>query len=1472
MYAEASSHNSPEPSQTDLQGHYIGPASGVSFLHRIQRRLHQAISFSPASSIFTFGDAPLQLAEFDPSFCMMLPRPDAQRLVDRYFDFAMPTYRFLHRPTIQEWFDEFYDTLGTMRDVPKAPAKIALLFMVFAHARVYMPEDDRPGPPDLSTRYFLAADHQLTKEKGSIRLTSVQARLTQCYYLLTQSRINHCWSLFGTVSHLALAIGLNRNISPNSANRLSIVEAECRRRTFWCAYTLDAYLSAALGRPRTFHDDDIDTGLPACIEDEDLTTGEMNMPVVSSRGPSTMLAALAHMKLAKVIGKILSNLYSIKPISATRRMSAVEEISRDLRNWRAELARFLDVDKFSTSFLIPLFQRQRNVLNLTYWHAVILSHRPFVLGSLARLSQRNKGGVRYEDARTEDTLKECLDAAMNTVNTINEITENRQFYRAFWVTTYFGFNATIMLYIYVIQECASPSDVYSSYLSAATRCQAHISAIAEKGSLSERYCLVLEELRVEALRQTKSTNPGGMTAGMSKWQKIFVILTPRQLTAPTFESQFHLDSAMEGTVTSLFVVGAFLGCLISALINGRLGRKTIAHFGAIGVTIGAVLQAASYGVAQLLVGRIVAGIGLGLVVSNIIMWQTEISPSHMRGRLVAFSLTFLILGDLIALWLEYGIADRASSYAWRLPLALQAALALLLNALLFVMPESPRWLLQNEYREEAIDILTRLNTHRGQLDEDAMTRTITDITDAIAIEHNQAGWVDLFKGDNVGSRRRVVVSCILNACQAWSGSTPVSYYTTIIFRNSIGLSYKKALLLAGILQVFRMCASVGTWYSIEKWGRRLSFMVTALGMTIVMAVMAAMIAVNTQTAGIVAAVMLFLYEAFYAWGFMGPIWVYAPEILPLAHRAKGEGLATACLWLSTFVVVEIVPVAITNIGWRVYLIFACFNLAFIPFIYFFVPETAGLSLESIDLCFMDRAHNPVKKANEMRRRIKEGRDVTLNNALEGEKNVGSEHVEKWERILEKKLTRRIDVLIMPLIILVYLMNYIDRNNYAAAKLQGLIQELSLTDQQYQTGLSILFIAYILMQVPSNLLLNYMGRPSLYISFFVCAWGLVSTCTSQVQSYGGIVACRFLLGLVEAPFFAGVLFYLSKWYTKKELAFRMSVFYSGSLLSGAFGNLIAAGILNGLDGKRGMSAWRWLYIIEGSITCLIGIVIAILLPDFPETWRVLSPEMKVVAIRRLAIDAAEADIDEEGSASQLKGLKMAVTDVKTYALALAYFCIAAGGSFQYFFPTLTSTLGYSNTISLLLVAPPYVFMVFYSLAHNWISDKIGMRFWFFFYPIPITIIGFIIFMTTDSFGPRYFSLFLMNFTFAQNGTLYSWIASSLPRPPAKRAAAYAFINSLGNSASIWTPYTYYDAEKPYYRVALGVCIAVQALGGLSAIFMYFTLHALNKRQERLENEDVQLTEKEMRRLQRTADLEGIDVAAARQLHKGFRYML
>lgn len=411
-----------------------------------------------------------------------------------------------------------------------------------------------------------------------------------------------------------------------------------------------------------------------------------------------------------------------------------------------------------------------------------------------------------------------------------------------------------------------------------------------------------------------------------------------------------------------------------------------------------------------------------------------------------------------------------------------------------------------------------------------------------------------------------------------------------------------------------------------------------------------------------------------------------------------------------------------------------------------------------------------------------------------------------------------------------------------------------------------------MQVPSNLLLNYAGRPSLYLGFFTVAWGLVSAVTSQVTTYGGILACRFILGIVEAPFFAGVLFYLSKWYTKEELAKRMAIFYSGSLISGAFGSLLAAGILGGLKGSRGLAAWQWLYIIEGAITIFIGLLVCLILPDFPDTWKSLSPEMRRVANRRLAIDAAEADIDEAGGMSQLRGMKLAFTDPKTYMLALAYMGITGAAGFQNYFPTLTATLGYSNIISLLLVAPPYIFMVFYSFGHCYVSDSLGNRFWFLMYPVGISIIGFIMFMTCDSFGPLYFSFFLMNFVFAQNGTIYAWISTAIPRPPAKRAAALAFINSVGNSASIWTPFTYTPNSAPHFRPALGTCICLEVLAMAMFIGMRLYLQRQNKELERQEAEDVQLQEEDIRKLQQTAEIKGVDVDTARAMQKGYRYMI
>ncbi|KAG4034570.1 hypothetical protein MFRU_003g05280 [Monilinia fructicola] len=492
-----SSRNSPEPPQTDLQGHYVGPSSGASFLLRVQKKLHQEVTLSHNSSIFTFGDAPLP--DYDPSFFVLPPKPDAKSLVARYFDFAVPTHRFLHRPTLEAWVDEFYDNLGTFQRKGGAKGRTALIFMVFAQAKDYMPGVDRSNDVDTSSRYFHAADRQLTSETGGVLLTSVQARLCQCFYLLSQSRVNHCWSLFGTTAHLILALGIHRKRRLESQINVDMIEMECRKRVFWCAYTLDNYLSAALGRPRTFHDDDIDQELPSCVNDSDLTSRHVH--VNKSRAQSIMMAPIAHAMLSQIISHILRDLYSIRPPPSTVRLSLADKYSRALHEWRTKFAGFLDAEGVDTSLLIPIFQRQRNVLNLSYWHALILVHRPFLLRDFASLYKRNSHHSRgtSNGAPMDKNVISCLQAAIEITKIVNHLTEVGQMYQAFWFTHYFAFCAVVVLYVYTIQHRFQPQEEYNEYFEAAVRCHSQISSRAKNESLAQRYSVVLEELRLEAI-------------------------------------------------------------------------------------------------------------------------------------------------------------------------------------------------------------------------------------------------------------------------------------------------------------------------------------------------------------------------------------------------------------------------------------------------------------------------------------------------------------------------------------------------------------------------------------------------------------------------------------------------------------------------------------------------------------------------------------------------------------------------------------------------------------------------------------------------------------------------------------------------------------------------------------------------------------------------------------------------------------
>lgn len=189
---------------------------------------------------------------------------------------------------------------------------------------------------------------------------------------------------------------------------------------------------------------------------------------------------------------------------------------------------------------------------------------------------------------------------------------------------------------------------------------------------------------------------------------------------------------------------------------------------------------------------------------------------------------------------------------------------------------------------------------------------------------------------------------------------------------------------------------------------------------------------------------------------------------------------------------------------------------------------------------------------------------------------------------------------------------------------------------------------MLMQLPSNMILTRV-RPSIYLSFWVCVWSCISAATAAASSYSHLIAIRFLLGIAEAPFFPGVFFLLSCWYTRKELAFRTAILYSGLVLATAFSGLIAAGVFAGMDGVRNMAGWRWLFLIEGVASFAIGVAACFILPDFPEsstgsvTW-LLTEEERAVAVQRMQRDKTHTDEEKH---SVWYGLKLAVIDYRTW---------------------------------------------------------------------------------------------------------------------------------------------------------------------------------------------------------------------------------
>ncbi|OCH90936.1 MFS general substrate transporter [Obba rivulosa] len=460
-------------------------------------------------------------------------------------------------------------------------------------------------------------------------------------------------------------------------------------------------------------------------------------------------------------------------------------------------------------------------------------------------------------------------------------------------------------------------------------------------------------------------------------------------------------------------------------------------------------------------------------------------------------------------------------------------------------------------------------------------------------------------------------------------------------------------------------------------------------------------------------------------------------------------------------------------------------------------------------------------------------DNRLEANVDGDEEFGGHEARKE---LEKKLLRKLD-LRMSILIVIYILNYIDRNNASAARLRGFEADLHLVGQQFNTLLSILYVGYILMQIPSNMLLNRIGRPSLYLPCCMIIWGTISILTGITTNFIGALLTRFFLGFVEAAFFPGSLFLLSKWYKRSELGVRTALLSCGSLISNAFGSLIASGILDGMQGKLGHSAWRWLFYIEGSLTIFVAICAIFILPDFPatsHTW--LSPLEVRLAEKRMEEDVGVSDETQTEAAGAVHGLVLALTDWKVWWLALALTSMVISLSFNAFFPTLSATMGFSTTITLLLCAPPWAFATLVAFCVTKNSDRVGDRFNHIAASLFGGIIGFVIALSTMNTAARYVSLFLMAQSYAAFITFLAWVSNSIPRPPSKRAVAIACINAFSQLGNVAGSYVWPSAWGPSYRHSYAICISTNGLCIVMCYIFKKHLERLNKRLEEEEKEE------------------------------------
>ncbi|OCF55072.1 hypothetical protein L486_07182 [Kwoniella mangroviensis CBS 10435] len=423
---------------------------------------------------------------------------------------------------------------------------------------------------------------------------------------------------------------------------------------------------------------------------------------------------------------------------------------------------------------------------------------------------------------------------------------------------------------------------------------------------------------------------------------------------------------------------------------------------------------------------------------------------------------------------------------------------------------------------------------------------------------------------------------------------------------------------------------------------------------------------------------------------------------------------------------------------------------------------------------------------------------------------------------EKRLVRKIDRHLLPMLWIMYVFkllewfkadrttSYIDRSNIGNAKVGGMQADLKLSSSDYSLVLSIFFVGYLLNEVPCNMILSR-STPSIFLPTVMVLWGGMSIGAKGVNSLGGMVAFRMVLGLVEAGFFPGVMLLMSCWYKPVEMSKRIALFYTASLVSGAFGGLLAGGIIEGMEGVAGTRGWQWLFIIEGLATVVIACVAYFVLPNYPTTTKWLSDSERELAVARLGTGR-----DEEGEhMSHWQAFKIALKDPKTWVFMLIYNVLNSVGTISYFFPTLMTSLGYKGRKAQFMTTPIYCVALVISVINGWNADRTGQKAYTVIGACLCGIISFIICVTVHNNAVRYtFICFGGAAIWTSVPIFLSWMVTMFDgREP--RAISIALINGVGNLSSVYGSFFWPSSDAPQYVTGFSI---TTALIGFAAILV------------------------------------------------------